>query len=200
MDQIKELQTELSNMAQASPEFCKVCQKAGIEPGLAIIGGGVVFLLLGVYLQGYNIVLALVTCVYPMWKSILTIEDDDEEETNTWLCYWTVFGIVQIVELLVGFILNYVPYYSIIRLLFFIYLMAPMTKGAKTMYTSVFQPLLKQHKASIEKFFDSLADQTEAMAAQAKQAAQEGVQNIDLNKVAAGVNAAQNMAGDKKSD
>ena len=78
MDQLQDLQKELNNMAQASPEFCKVCQKAGIEPGLAVIGGGAVFLLLGVYLQGYNIVVALVTCIYPMWKSVLTIEDDDE--------------------------------------------------------------------------------------------------------------------------
>ena len=187
-------------MANASPEFCKVCQKAGIEPGIAVIAGGAVFLLLGVYLQGYNIVLALVTCVYPMWKSVLTIEDADDEETNTWLCYWTVFGIVQIVELFLGFILAYVPYYSIIRLVFFIYLMAPMTKGAKTMYTVVFQPLLTKHKADIEKFFNSLADQTEALANEAKKAAQEQVQNIDLNKVASGVNAAQNLAGDKKSD
>merc|ERR1712072_925994 len=173
MEQIEELMKGLNNVAQASPEVVKVYDKIRIQPGAAILGGGVLFLLLGVYLQGYNIVLALVTCVYPMWKSILTIEDDDEEETNTWLCYWTVYGIVQIIELFLGFILNFVPYYSLIRLAFFIYLMAPMTKGAKTLYTMVFQPMLQKYKPEIQKFFDNLANQTEAMARDAQKVAQE---------------------------
>ena len=188
---------ELNQVAQGSPDFVKVCEKAGLQPGAAILGGGVLFLLLGVYLQGYNIVLALVTCVYPMWKSILTIEDDDEEETNTWLCYWTVYGIVQIVELFLGFILSYVPYYSIIRLAFFIYLMAPMTKGAKTLYSMVFQPMLQKYKPEITKFFDNLADQTASMARDAQKGLQE---NVNVGNLAAAANAAQNIVGDKKSD
>ena len=68
------------------------------------------------------------------------------------------------------------------------------------MYNTVFKPLLRQHKDSIDQFFKSLAEQTESMADDAKNMAKEGVSNIDLNKVAQGVNAAQNLASDKKSD
>ena len=176
-----------------------MCQNAGIEPGSAVLGGGAAILLLGVYLQGYNVIVALVTTIYPVWRTALTIEDKNAEETKTWLCYWTVYGIVQIIELLLGFVLSYVPYYAVIRLLFFIYLMIPnvtLTNGSKIIYNSVFKPLLRQHKDSINEFFDSLAEQTESVAGQAKDMAKK----VDLNKIAQGVEAAQQMAADKKSD
>merc|ERR1712178_609351 len=102
------------------------------------MGGVSAFLVvIGIIMQGYNIVIALVTCVYPMLQSIKTIESDDNEETNMWLCFWTIFGLFQTAELFLGFILYWIPYYSIVRLLFFLYLMLPQTQGAKTLYLSV---------------------------------------------------------------
>ena len=116
-------------------------------------------MLLGVYLQGFNIVYALVTCVYPMWKSLLTIEDENTKETDNWFYYWVIYGILQIVEVMFGFIFAYVPYYSLLRLVFLVYLMAPMTKGARTIYKSIVnEKNFLAYLVPMKKFFDAQTD------------------------------------------
>ena len=69
-----------------------------------------------------------------MWASIKAINTDGEDDDKVWLCFWTVFGIFQTVELFFGFILAFIPYYYWLRLAFFVYLMAPQTKGAEVLY------------------------------------------------------------------
>ena len=132
MDYVKKIETELNNFAKTQPEFVKQCEKYGVPPGMVLGGVLALLLIIGVITQGYAIICALLTCVYPMLCSIKTIEKHDNEETTRWLSFWTVFGIFQTVEMFVGFILAYIPYYSIIRLIFFVYLQAPQTNGALT--------------------------------------------------------------------
>ena len=81
--------------------------------------------------------------------TIRTVQSEDSDETTSWLCYWTVLGLFQTVELLFGFILYFIPYYSVLRLAFFFYIMAPQTQGAKVLYLAVFKPLLKKHEKDI---------------------------------------------------
>lgn len=128
-----------------------------------MLAASAVVVLLGIIMQGYNIVCALLTCVYPMLQSIKTIESDDHEETNMWLCFWTVFGIFQTAELFIGFILNFIPYYSIFRIVFFLYLMMPQTQGAKTLYTTVFRPTLKKYQPEIKAFIDKVTEKASEM-------------------------------------
>ena len=91
-----------------------------------------------------------------MIQSVKVIEKKHGEDTTKWLSFWTVFGIFQTVELFLGFILCFIPYYSIIRIIFFVYLMAPQTNGAQTLYKSVFQPFLKKHEQEIQKFVENV--------------------------------------------
>eukprot|EP00356_Strombidium_inclinatum_P015473 CAMPEP_0170492126 /NCGR_PEP_ID=MMETSP0208-20121228/11721_1 /TAXON_ID=197538 /ORGANISM="Strombidium inclinatum, Strain S3" /LENGTH=175 /DNA_ID=CAMNT_0010767821 /DNA_START=111 /DNA_END=638 /DNA_ORIENTATION=+ len=124
---------------------------------LAGLLGFLVFL--GIIIQGYNILVALITCVYPMLQSIKAIEKKDNEETNMWLSFWTVFGLFQTLEMFCCCILDFIPYYSIVRLVFFLFLMLPQTRGAQVLYKSVFQPFLKQHQKEIEEFVNKVSSQ-----------------------------------------
>ena len=127
MDQVQKVLDEFEKFAKNFPEFVDICKKYGVPPGMVLAGAAGGLILLGILMQGYNIVCALLTCVYPMLMSIKTIESDDNEETNMWLCFWTVFGIFQTAELFLGFIFYFIPYYSIVRIIFFLYLMLPQT-------------------------------------------------------------------------
>merc|ERR1719331_1424451 len=158
MDKVNQALEEFDKQAQHLPEFVEMCKKYGVPPG-AVLGGTLALVtVIGIIMQGYNIVCALITCVYPMLMSIRTIESDDNEETNMWLCFWTVFGIFQTVELFFGFILGFIPYYSIVRIGFFLYLMLPQTQGARTLYTAIFRPLLKKHQDDIKEFIAKVTD------------------------------------------
>jgi hypothetical protein len=53
-----------------------------------------------------------------------------------------------------GFIFYFVPYWSILRLAFFVFLMAPQTQGSRTLYAAVFRPFLKKHEKEIQKFIE----------------------------------------------
>ena len=63
------------------------------------------------------------------------------------------------IEMFIGFILNYIPYFSFVRLGFFIYLMLPQTDGAMLIYTKVLQPYLKKHQKEIDDFIAKVSSQ-----------------------------------------
>ena len=69
-----------------------------------------------------------------MYMSITAIESKSEEEAKTWLSFWCVFGIFQTLEMFFGFVFSFIPYYGLVRLIFFLYLMLPQTNGAYTLY------------------------------------------------------------------
>ena len=75
-----------------------------------------------------------------------------------WLSFWTVYGLFSTTELFIGFILSFIPFYSIIRLVFFMFLMMPQTQGAKIVYTSVFKPLLIKYKPEIQAFIEKVSE------------------------------------------
>ena len=158
MEHVNRALDEFEKFAKNFPEFVDICKKYGVAPGMVLGGVSLLVIVLGIIMQGYNIVCALLTCVYPMLMSIKTIESDDNEETNMWLCFWTVFGIFQTLELFAGFIFYFVPYYSIVRILFFLYLMLPQTQGAKTLYTTVFRPTLKKYQPEIKAFIEKITE------------------------------------------
>ena len=206
MEYVNALSAEFEKYAGHFPEFVDICKKYGLPPGMVLLGASGFLVVLGILMQGYNIVCALLTCVYPMLQSVKTIESEDHEETNMWLCFWTVFGLFQTAELFFGFILYFIPYYSIFRILFFLYLMLPQTQGAKTLYTTVFRPTLKKYQPEIKAFIEKVTDkaselQKEGMAAGSKMAQDLGSAE-NMAKAAAVASSAQKaMDGmDKKDD
>merc|ERR1711934_136259 len=93
MEYVDKARKELQKNAESIPELMEVCKKYQLPPDL-VLGGGCLVVLLGlVIFQGYNIVCALLTCVYPMICTIRTIESKNEDDINTWLSFWCVFGI-----------------------------------------------------------------------------------------------------------
>ena len=175
MEHVEKARKELDKLANGMPELIAICKKYNLPADLVLGGVIGVVLLIGIVLQGYNIVCALLTCVYPMLMSIRTIESKSDEDTKNWLSFWTVFGTFSIIEMFFGFILAFIPYYSIIRIAFFVYLMAPQTNGAHTFYASVLAPYLKTHEKEIKAFIEKVQSQAEDVGKEAmKQAAAKG--------------------------
>ena len=113
-----------------------------------------------------------------MIASIRAIESEEEDDDKNWLCFWTVFGIFQTVELFFGFILSFIPYYYWLRLAFFIYLMAPQTQGAAILYQKIFKPLLEQHKEEIESFIGTVMKGASSVQEEALKAAKESAKDL----------------------
>ena len=150
-----------------------------MRPGHVLAGVGVVVLILGLIMKGYDIVCALLTCLYPMIYSIRAIESPNEDDDKQWLSFWTVFGIFQTIELFFGFILSFIPYYAVIRLVFFIFLMHPATNGAHKIYESVFKPLLIKHKKDIEELIAKVKSGAGELSNQAMDSAKKAAQDLN---------------------
>lgn len=108
-------------------------------------------LLILIFLGG-AILTATVTVLYPSFKSIKALETKHtDEDDKAWLTYWVVYGVMTLLDEFAFFILDFIPFYSYVRFLFFVWLMAPQTQGAAIVYRSVLRPLLNQHKDKIDR-------------------------------------------------
>ena len=208
MEHVEKARKELDKLANGMPELISICKKYNLPADLVLGGAIAVLLLIGIIVQGYNIICALLTCVYPMLMSIRTIESKSDEETKNWLSFWTVFGIFSIIEMFFGFVLAFIPYYSILRIVFFIYLMAPQTNGAHTFYASVLAPYLKTHEKEIKAFIEKVQSQADEVGKEAMKQAQAKAKEMatpeNMMKAAAAAQEAQakldQAVDDKKED
>ena len=88
-----------------------------------------------------------------------------------------------------GFILQMLPMYNWLRLAFFVFMMAPQTNGAHTMYIKIFKPILVEHKDEIEAFISKVKSGASEAAKeginQAKKKASEAASAENIMKAAA---------------
>ena len=207
MEHVDKARAELKKYAKGIPELVAVCKQYNLPEDLVLGGGILVFVIALIVIQGYNIICALLTCVYPMICSIRTIESKNDEDTNTWLSFWCVFGIFQIVEMFFEFILAFIPYYYILRVAFFVFLMAPQTNGSALIYKSLISPFLKKHEDEIKNIITNIQKQADEAAkegiAAANAAAKEHMTAENMMKGAAKVQEAQDKlaeaAGEDKA-
>ncbi len=154
-----------------------LAKKAGVEPGVLLAGGLSISAILILIFFGATILTVVFTVAYPSIQSIKAIESAGEDDDKEWLTYWTIFGIFNLMDDFGGFILSYIPLYSYLRLALFIYLMAPQTKGALTIYKYVVGPILKQHKDKIQQFIDEIKGSAAEAASAARDQAKKELSN-----------------------
>ena len=135
--------------------------------------------------MGGTILTAVITVVYPAIKSIQALETKgDDDDDSIWLTYWCVFGIFTLVDELGFFILSMIPFYFYIKLVFFLWMMAPQTKGATIIYKMLLRPLLLKHRKRIDEIIAEVKGSALSVAKDATKSAMEQVNNpANLMKV-----------------
>jgi receptor expression-enhancing protein 5/6 len=156
MEKVVELCRPLNKYGDRVPQLVDLSKKAGLPTGVLLAAVLVVASILTLVLFGGTILSVIFTVLYPSIQSIKAIESEGENDDKEWLTYWTIFGLFHLLDEFGGFVLSFVPFYFYIRIAFFVFLMAPQTKGALTIYKYLVGPILKQHKASIQAFIDEV--------------------------------------------
>ena len=169
MEIVKKQVAKLNKYAERIPPLVDLSKKTNVEPGYFLGGAIGLSALIILFTMGLSILFSVVTVVYPGFKSIKALETkDNEDDDKIWLTYWCVFGISTLLDEFGYFLLSFIPFYTYIKLGFFVWLMAPQTQGAVIIYKSVLRPLLIKHRERIDAFIREV--QGSAMAA-AKDAA-----------------------------
>lgn len=172
MEIVKKQVDKLNKYGQRIPPIVKLSNAISVEPGY-ILGGiiGLIGLIILIAFGGH-ILTAVITVVYPAFKSIRALETKDtDDDDKVWLTYWVVFGVATLVDEFGFFILNIIPFYNYIKLLFFVWLMAPQTQGAQIVYRSILRPLLHAHKDKIERFIRDVQGGASSLARDAQKTA-----------------------------
>ena len=217
MEYVKKVDEALDSYVEYIPDLVKVCKKYKLPAGRVL--GAILFVLtvVGIITQGYNIVCAVMTCVYPMLESIRTLEvqtqiaekkmedkktmDKNDRDITRWLSFWTVFGIFQTVEMFFGFVLAFIPYYYFLRIVFFWFLMSPTFNGAENLYITQIEPFLTAHEDEIKDFIEKCKTQAASIQEDAidgaKKAATELNNPENMMKMAAAAQKVQDVVKDE---
>ncbi len=69
--------------------------------------------------------------------------------------YWVVLACALLVESWTDWLLVWIPFYQLFRLVFLLYLVLPQTQGARVLYQTRLHPWLAEHEARIDEFIGS---------------------------------------------
>jgi receptor expression-enhancing protein 5/6 len=146
MEIVKKTVSSLNKYAERIPPLVELSQKTKVEPGYFLGGAILLSALIILFTMGGTILTAVITVVYPGFKSIKALETkDDDNDDKVWLTYWCVFGLFTLLDEFAFILLSLIPFYFYIKLGFFLWMMAPQTQGATIIYKSVLRPLLLKH-------------------------------------------------------
>ncbi|KAG8096764.1 hypothetical protein GUJ93_ZPchr0013g34782 [Zizania palustris] len=90
---------------------------------------------------------------YPAYECYKTVElnKPEIEQLIFWCQYWILVALMTVLERFGDFTISWLPFYSEAKLMFFIYLWYPKTKGTTYIYGTFFKPYISQHENEIDR-------------------------------------------------
>ncbi|BAF11480.1 Os03g0250200 [Oryza sativa Japonica Group] len=90
---------------------------------------------------------------YPAYECYKTVElnKPEIEQLIFWCQYWILVALMTVMERFGDFTISWLPFYSEAKLMFFIYLWYPKTKGTTYIYGTFFRPYISQHENEIDR-------------------------------------------------
>lgn len=80
--------------------------------------------------------------VYPAYRSFKAVRNKNLKEYLKWIVYWIVYAFYTCIELLTDALLSWFPFYFEIKVIVFIWLLGPSSRGAMKIYKSCIHPML----------------------------------------------------------
>jgi len=138
----KNVLTEHLNMAE---------EKTGVSKSnivLGALGFVVVWLAIGI---GSSLLCNVVCFLYPAYKSFKAVESPQGDDDTQWLTFWIVYSTFNILEYFTDLILFWIPFYSLLKCLFLVWCMWPISNnGATLVYQKILRPFLLKNESKID--------------------------------------------------
>ncbi|KAJ1385789.1 TB2/DP1/HVA22-related protein [Sesbania bispinosa] len=90
---------------------------------------------------------------YPGFECYKTVEKNrvDIEELRFWCKYWIIVALFTVLEKFADIFLSWLPMYGEMKLVFFVYMWYPKTKGTGYIYETVLRPYVSKHENDIDR-------------------------------------------------
>ncbi|KAK7345265.1 hypothetical protein VNO77_15863 [Canavalia gladiata] len=95
----------------------------------------------------------LLAYAYPGFECYKTVEKNrvDIEELRFWCKYWIIVALFTVLERFTDIFVGWLPLYGEIKLVFFVYLWYPKTRGTGYVYGTVLRPYVSRHENDIDR-------------------------------------------------
>eukprot|EP01087_Luapelamoeba_hula_P015656 TRINITY_DN469_c0_g1_i1.p1 TRINITY_DN469_c0_g1~~TRINITY_DN469_c0_g1_i1.p1 ORF type:complete len:195 (-),score=32.95 TRINITY_DN469_c0_g1_i1:117-701(-) len=156
MDKIEPYLKQIDNtLDRVAPQLQQLQAKTGVRRSFIAVGLAVLFVLIIAFAPGGLLLANLVAFGYPAFASLNTLASWESgsvtgainrasrsgADAGRWvLTYWLVFSFITINENALSFI----PFYPILKLVFFLWLALPATMGAEVVYAAAIRPLVQK--------------------------------------------------------
>ncbi|GJW81727.1 HVA22-like protein f [Tanacetum coccineum] len=84
-----------------------------------------------------------VMLLFPLYASMLAIESSTTEDNQQWLTYWVIYSFVTLFELSFWKVLQWLPFWPYLKLLFCMWLVLPGINGAAYVYANIARKYVK---------------------------------------------------------
>jgi len=145
----------LDHRLASFPAFSQVAETFNLRPiHLTLAVFTFVFLLFGFF---EDLILGFVGYCYPAWASFKSIEEGDILAAKQWLAYWMVYGFFSFLEIFSDYLLFWIPFYYVVKLLFVCWLFLPHFNGATIVYSKIVRPIMISRKDIFDDIFAQIS-------------------------------------------
>ncbi|CAN8316586.1 unnamed protein product [Cochlearia groenlandica] len=90
---------------------------------------------------------------YPAFECFKTVEKNkvDIEELRFWCQYWILLAFISSFERVGDIFISWLPLYGEMKVVFFVYLWYPKTKGTRHVYERLLKPYIAKHETEIDR-------------------------------------------------
>ncbi|KAJ2956154.1 hypothetical protein NQZ79_g7945 [Umbelopsis isabellina] len=116
------------------------------------LGGLGLLLVLIVFNIAGELVTDAIAWIYPVIASFQAIDSPSPAANRQWLTYWSIFGAVKMLEYFLNALLYWIPYWFVIKTVFFLWLSLPQFTGAEVIYNQYKQRVSNGNGPKIDTF------------------------------------------------
>ncbi|CAN4114809.1 unnamed protein product [Withania somnifera] len=87
--------------------------------------------------------------LYPLYASVIAIETPDKLDDEQWLAYWIFYSFLTLMEMVLQHVLEWIPIWYDVKLIFVAWLVFPQFRGAAFIYDKlVRERIIKRYRES----------------------------------------------------
>jgi receptor expression-enhancing protein 5/6 len=137
--------TYLTASALLADQFAKVERRFHVSRAWLVAAYAATAFLLLLGIGGWQLIVKLISFVYPAYCSFKAIDTPTPRAGEQWLTYWIIVAFFGLLEPVAGPLLNKIPFYSLWKVGLLLWCYSPEYKGASKVYTQVLRPLVLPH-------------------------------------------------------
>ncbi|GMI76687.1 hypothetical protein HRI_001338000 [Hibiscus trionum] len=87
----------------------------------------------------------VVMLLYPLYASVIAIETPGKEDDEQWLAYWILYSLITLTEMVLQSVLEWIPIWYSVKLVFMVWLVLPQFRGAAFIYHRFVREQIKKY-------------------------------------------------------